>query len=727
MMGPERGASCDCMRGGRTRSELRLHEGAPNAERGRTWSEPPLHEPPERVPPPGRWASGQPAPLTTGPRLVPIAPARLQSLLRLSPAHSPSRLQLMPAQAGCAVLSRADGWNGRIVTSAWWVAADALTKLDGHGGRLPIGTFAVRGSRHYLPPSPPVMGFGVLFRVALPCVARHLDERRARGGANEVDDAASEGEDVPGGDEGSDAGDGDGDSDDDGNCDGGEAGATAGATAGGDSDGRALLSSATAESGKAQGGSGLQAVGKGAHAKDGSDDGEEAAEEEEEEEEGDEEEDGTTLRMLPGGGLRITAAAVPTVRLSAPSAAASVSEAPSMDVIDDISDPIESAPGTSMSEHADGSAGAGGTTDGTPSYAAHPNRLTAKQRRLLKKGRLGAAGEDSGTPDGAETAAGGAMGVSSTGGQGQEAFGAGARDGGARDGGRSSVRGEDMGAAAHAPRPPPVPAPAMRGKAGKQKKMKAKYAEQDEEERALCLELLGSAGKSKRQLRAEEMAAAAEAKRVEAEAKKARQAERQAREQERERQRGEQRAAPRAPNSARGQGSARSEGGASEVGETEEGDAGEAFAELAKLLAEPSMASLPAARRALVCAQDTLTAQPTEDDEIVFAVPVCAPYSALASYKYKLKLAPGNQKRGKAAKAAIGMLGAAASGRERELMRAVTDDELVRAMLSNVKVATTGKLLQAQKSAEKRERKLAATTRREEQQQGQLKEGVGEV
>ena len=90
---------------------------------------------------------------------------------------------------------------------------------------------------------------------------------------------------------------------------------------------------------------------------------------------------------------------------------------------------------------------------------------------------------------------------------------------------------------------------------------------------------------------------------------------------------------------------------------------------------------------------------------------MCAPYSVLSAYTYKLKLTPGNGKKGKAAKQAVGLLASTAAPRERELMRALTDDELVRVMVGSVKVQAPAKLLQQQKSAEKRERKEKATER----------------
>ena len=63
-----------------------------------------------------------------------------------------------------------------------------------------------------------------------------------------------------------------------------------------------------------------------------------------------------------------------------------------------------------------------------------------------------------------------------------------------------------------------------------------------------------------------------------------------------------------------------------------------ATGELEALLSEPAVAELPAARRALLGAHDTLTAHPTEDDTVLYAVPICAPYSVLVPYRYRIKL-----------------------------------------------------------------------------------------
>ena len=66
-------------------------------------------------------------------------------------------------------------------------------------------------------------------------------------------------------------------------------------------------------------------------------------------------------------------------------------------------------------------------------------------------------------------------------------------------------------------------------------------------------------------------------------------------------------------------------------------------------------------------AQDTLTAQPAEDDDCCSCP--CAPYAVMSSYKYKLKLMPGSQKKGKAAKQAVGILSARRRPRARACAR----------------------------------------------------------
>ena len=559
---------------------------------------------------------------------------------------SSAALELPPltlSQAGCAVLSRSDGWSNRVVTSAWYVRADAVTKEDGHGGRLPTGVFNVRKgcSRVYLPPSPPVMGFGVLFRVGLSSVAGHVDERKVRGGVNDAVEEVEE---------------------------------------------------------------------------------EATVEVEEEEDDDDEEAEGTTLRMLPGGGFRV-AAAEPTTTTDAP--AAKKEEAAVVDVadptpvaersLDDIDGPDDNG-----KEEDDGDGDTASISTTTTAAANKPNRLTAKQRRQLKKGK----------PIGGEERPS----------QNEEEDGEdlesepplSARDGGGGGGGggggrRKEERTSDTESVASSV----LPSASVRGKAGKMKKLKGKYADQDDEDRELYMDLLGSAGKSKKQLEKEKKAVEAQQKAAEAEAKKERHAARQAREREKEVQREAQRAAGGGKKQPKGGGGGGGGGGedGNEDGGGEGGGGGEeddevaveVFAELEALLSEESIQS-PRLVRPPSTARIYSPRARCRPTRSCSRSCLCAVFGAnLVRVQAQTDARQPKAREGGEAGDWIIVEPGAAEGED--LMRALTDNELVCAMLGSVKVQAPAKLLQQQKSAEKRERKERATERNEQKAGAKKKEG----
>jgi predicted ribosome quality control (RQC) complex YloA/Tae2 family protein len=92
-----------------------------------------------------------------------------------------------------------------------------------------------------------------------------------------------------------------------------------------------------------------------------------------------------------------------------------------------------------------------------------------------------------------------------------------------------------------------------------------------------------------------------------------------------------------------------------------------------------------------------LTGKPQED-LLLFAIPVCAPYQTLSQYAYRVKLTPGNMKRGKAAKQCIDMLTRygdgpkPALGTEQcvELIKKVSDNDWLQCICSDVKVSAPG-------------------------------------
>lgn len=145
----------------------------------------------------------------------------------------------------------------------------------------------------------------------------------------------------------------------------------------------------------------------------------------------------------------------------------------------------------------------------------------------------------------------------------------------------------------------------VRGKRGKAKKAAQKYADQDEEDRRLAMEILGSkAAEEKRE--AEEQLKAQKAESAEA-AKARRRAQHE---------------------------KAQREGLEAE--------------EIRRLNLEEGIDALDEEESSAATQLDAYVGTPLPGDEILEAIPVCAPWAALAKYKYKVKLQPGTQKKGRA-------------------------------------------------------------------------------
>ena len=110
-----------------------------------------------------------------------------------------------------------------------------------------------------------------------------------------------------------------------------------------------------------------------------------------------------------------------------------------------------------------------------------------------------------------------------------------------------------------------------------------------------------------------------------------------------------------------------------------------------------------------------LTGKPLPEDVILYALPVCAPYATLAQYKYRVKLTPGNQKRGKASKQCVEMFYASedsgkktknsnnSGNRYADMIKAVNDNAWVQAICGDVKISAAGasKAIKKQKASKK--------------------------
>lgn len=169
-----------------------------------------------------------------------------------------------------------------------------------------------------------------------------------------------------------------------------------------------------------------------------------------------------------------------------------------------------------------------------------------------------------------------------------------------------------------------------RGQKAKMRKIKEKYKDQDEEERKLMMEILKSAGNRNTQNQKEEEAGGSDQKKYPG-----------------------KKPQPRL-----------------KPGEFEEfGDDTPAAADVDML--------------------DSLTGQPMEEDELLFAIPVVAPYQSLHNYKFKVKLTPGTGKRGKASKMALQIFlkDKQCTNREKDLLKAVKDETLARNIPGKVKLS----------------------------------------
>lgn len=89
---------------------------------------------------------------------------------------------------------------------------------------------------------------------------------------------------------------------------------------------------------------------------------------------------------------------------------------------------------------------------------------------------------------------------------------------------------------------------------------------------------------------------------------------------------------------------------------------------------------------------DLFTDQPSTQDKLLYALPVCAPYVSMQRFKFKVKLTPGSLKKGKAAKQAMELLPRVKEGTdlERKLIKNVADNEVLAAIVGDVKLAAPG-------------------------------------
>ena len=94
--------------------------------------------------------------------------------------HTRDAKELPPrtmAEAGTASLCQSRAWSAKIVTSAWWVRAEQVSKTAPSGEYLGTGSFMIRGAKNFLPPMPMVYGITFAFVADETLKAKRKEER----------------------------------------------------------------------------------------------------------------------------------------------------------------------------------------------------------------------------------------------------------------------------------------------------------------------------------------------------------------------------------------------------------------------------------------------------------------------------------------------------------------------------------------------------------------------
>ncbi|KAK4318882.1 hypothetical protein Pmani_010146 [Petrolisthes manimaculis] len=215
------------------------------------------------------------------------------------------------------------------------------------------------------------------------------------------------------------------------------------------------------------------------------------------------------------------------------------------------------------------------------------------------------------------------------------------------------------------------PGPPKRGQKGKNKKIKKKYQDQDEEERQLRMELLKSAGNNKESKKSKGGKKGGGGKEV---------------------TKGSKSNAPPWPNKTTSPGTQLIPN--VELPEKMKVKATEKVTDKEQENQPKEEEDEEDEEEQANVADDlnilnALTHIPCAEDEVLYAVPVCAPYTTMSNYRFKVKLTPGPGKKGKACKTAVALFmgDKTTSPREKDLLRAVRDHDLAKNLPGKVKVS----------------------------------------
>ena len=522
-------------------------------------------------------------------------------------------------EAGAMAVAHSSAWNAKIVTGAYWVHHDQVSKTAPSGEYLTTGAFMIRGKKNFLTAGQQVYGLGILFKLNEASVAKHLGDRSPK------DRAAAE----PG-------------------------------------DPGASIVRATAKVETTQmviNYSPTNALYGPSVIRDLK----------------------TLTKTLPAAGEGVP----PADPVTPPSTVAqggadgesmskhvtdAADSAPESGAEKEASDDDEAFPETKVdvrfvsgattaleSESSVGGDSAARAIGGAAAETTATRRLTAKEKRDRRKQRAGA-----GQPVGVD---------------------------GLPDGGETPVAIVPQATETQPAKPKAVAggvanAPDKRGQKKKQQLRKKKYADQDEEDRRIAMELLASAGdaeklsrKAKRKLRKEQGAVGS--KKVTATGAQGLEMPAEA-------------AALLSTESAlpiplvprEHWDDAQQQASMAAKDEQMRLIAEEEEEEIRRLLESEDAPTLTEEQRRGISFFDMFTGAPHPDDVLDFAIPMSAPLSALSTFKFRVKLIPGSQGKGKAMKSILEAFSRSkqCTAAEKELVRAIRDTDGVANVPGKVRV-----------------------------------------
>ncbi|XP_063296428.1 ribosome quality control complex subunit NEMF [Pelobates fuscus] len=489
-------------------------------------------------------------------------------------------------EAGTMAVCYSAAWDARVITSAWWVNHNQVSKTAPTGEYLTTGSFMIRGKKNFLPPSYLMMGFGFLFKVDEPCVWRHKGERRVKVQDEDLESVTSSHTEL-----------------------------------------------------MAEENEPLEEESDSSSSED------EKKEDTEEATQSCELEIKSECQTEDFNGTQNIVEAEETPLSDeqsdrdSPQSTENNSEVKEED--DEISYPdtsidlshLQSKRTTSRVVVTE-STGSDAVNDGKSLGRKH---MSAKERREMKKKKRPNDANDADDESIEE---------------------------------KSKDEKPENVVSDNAPQSAAAPPLMKRGQKSKIKKMKEKYKDQDEEDRELIMQLLGSAGSNKE----DKVKKGKKGKSKEESGKK-----------------------QNAKGGGKGNAPRKDAQGPVDIFLTH--DIQEMTIEEQDEKEEPDPDPDPQVTEEAENLLDSLTAQPHVEDILLFSVPVCAPYTAMANYKYKVKLTPGTQKKGKAAKTALNsfMHSKEATAREKDLLRSVKDTDLSRNMPGKVKVSAPNLLAMKKK------------------------------